>query len=66
MPVYDRWGKKLNEDVPYSEKRRAVLQTVRAEQDLKEHNRRSAWAILRGRRKPMSKPQIAAGARKLI
>ena len=61
-----RWGKKRNEDVPHREKRRTILKGLREEEDLKEYNRRLAWDTLWKRRRPRSKAQITAGARKIL
>lgn len=61
-----RWGKKSNEDVSIKEKRSTILKGLREEEDMKEFNRRKAWANFWDKRWVLSKAQKAAGARKLV
>lgn len=61
------WGRRPNEMMTDKyERRRAVLRDHQRDNDLKEQNRKNAWATLWNRRKPLSKHQMAAGARKVI
>ena len=60
------WGKKANEDVSSKDKRSIILKDLREKEDLKELNRREAWARFRGKRKPMSTAQVRSGARKVV
>ena len=61
-----RWGKKPNEDISRKEKRRVILKQKREEADLREHNRKAAWATLWNKRRPLSKAQKAAGAHRIL
>ena len=60
------WGKKPNEDISSKEKRKVILKERREEEDLKEQNRKDAWAILWNKRRPLSKAQKTAGAHRIL